>query len=282
MPKGDGSSNLISDSSRTIIASHTPRLLTRFFLLSVLTSVAASAQYMGAFGVPYNNPVSATLSTNVWNNWTIYQLQQKKLHGSQGSVAGGSAASSSAPSASESQTAQKRAQAAEASLKFRPSGTRLLAPKLVETLGKTQAQKEQVAAILTAIFQEFDKQAIKLGKPNDLAFALSYFLAQNATLYRGRPDPQDEQFLELRETIVAAMGQNNAFAKLTDQQKQEMHEMLVSYTGLVYLTYQDAKKRGDVETVKTMRELAGINLKAITHIEPQRINFTEQGLTIRP
>jgi hypothetical protein len=144
---------------------------------------------MGAFGVPYNNPVSATLSTNVWNNWTIYQLQQKKLHGSQGSVAGGSAASSSAPTASESQAAQKRTQAVEASLKFHPTGTRLLAPKLVETLGKTQAQKDQVAAILTAIFQEFDKQAIKLGKPNDLAFALSYFLAQNATLYRGRPDP---------------------------------------------------------------------------------------------
>jgi hypothetical protein len=88
--------------------------------------------------------------------------------------------------------------------------------------------------------------------------------------------------LDLRETIVAATGQNNAFAKLTDQQKQEMHEMLVSYTGLVYLTYQDAVKRGDLQTAKTMRELAGLNLKAITHIEPQRINFTDEGLTIRP
>lgn len=239
---------------------------------------------MGAFGVPYNNPVSATLSTNVWNNWVYYQLQQKKAHGSQGSAAGASAASSSAPAPSkgESQAAQKRARAAEASLQFHPTGTRLLTPKLVDAIGKTQAQKDQVSAIVAALFQEFDKQAMKLGKPNDLAFALSYFLAQNATLYRGKPDPKDEQFLELRETIVTAMGQSDAFARMTDRQKQEMHEMLVSYTGLVYLTYQDAKKRGDLENAKAMQELAGLNLKAITHIDPARINFTEQGLTIKP
>jgi hypothetical protein len=78
------------------------------------------------------------------------------------------------------------------------------------------------------------------------------------------------------------MGQNAAFAKMNDRQKQEMHEMLVSYTGLVYLTYMDAKKRGDLETAKSMQQLAGLNLKAITHINPERINFTDQGLTIKP
>ncbi|MGZ4873365.1 MAG: DUF6683 family protein [Candidatus Angelobacter sp.] len=262
--------------ARRVHARHACVLLLQF----VLASVAARAQYMGSFGVPYNNPVSASISNSVWSNWIVYQTQQKKA---QGSAAGASTVSTAAPapSARESQAAQKRAKAVEAALQFHPTGTRLLAPKLVDELGKTQAQKDQVSAILTVLFQEFDKQAVKLGKPNDLAFALSYFMAQNATVYRGKPDPKDEQFLELRETIVTAMGQNEAFAKMTDRQKQEMHEMLVSYTGLVYLTYQDAKKRGDLETAKTMRELAGLNLKAITHIEPERIDFTAEGLTIR-
>jgi hypothetical protein len=258
------------------------------FLLSllVLATLAANAQYMGAFGVPYNNPVSATLSTNVWNNWVVYELQRKKAQGAQASPAGASKSSSSTssaarPPANDAQAAEKRAKAAEASLRFQPTGTRLLTPKLVETLGKTQAQKDQVSALVTALFQEFDKQAQKLGKPNDLAFALSYFLAQNAALYRGKPEPKDEQYLELRETVAAAMGQSGGFAKMTDRQKQETYEMLVSYTGLVYVTYLDAKKRGDTETAKTMRELAGLNLKSITHIEPERINFTDQGFTIK-
>ncbi len=248
---------------------------------SAATLPAWAQSYMGAFGVPFNNPVSATLSTSAWNNWTVYQLQQKKAAASGSSTAGRSSQSSSGSSSNPSSTRPKT-QAVEESLRFRPTGTRLLAPRLVDELGKTPAQKEQVSAILNLLFQEFDKQAVKLGKPNDLAFALSYFLAQNATVFRGKPDPKDEQFVELRETVVAVMGQSDGFAKMTDRQKQELHEMLVSYTGLVYLTYQDANRRGDVENVKAMRELAGLNLKAITHIDPERINFTEQGLTIAP
>jgi len=252
--------------------------------LFVIASAAAQAQYMGSFGINYSNPVAASISNSTWSNWVVYQTQQRKAQGAQGSSAGADTASSAAPapSARESQAAQRRARAVEASLKFQPTGTRLLEPSLVEQLGKTPEQKQQVTAILNLLFQEFDKQATKLGKPNDLAFALSYFLAQNATVFRGKPDPKDEQFLELRETILYAMGQNAAFAKMTDRQKQEMHEMLVSYTGLVYLTYMDAKKRGDLETAKSMQQLAGLNLKAITHINPERINFTDQGLTIKP
>jgi hypothetical protein len=247
-------------------------------LLFVLACVSARAQSMGSFGVPYSNPVSAAVSNSTWSNWIVYQTQQKKAQGSAGRSSPASAPSGNAPAGKQQAQAPK---INEAALKFHPTGTRLLAPKLVDELGKTQAQKDQVNAILTVLFQEFDKQAVKLGKPNDLAFALSYFMAQNATVYRGKPDPRDEQFLDLRETILLAVGQNEAFAKMTDRQKQEMHEMLVSYTGLVYLTYQDAKKRGDLETAKTMRELAGLNLKAITHIEPERIDFTAEGLTIR-
>ncbi|MBZ5531220.1 MAG: hypothetical protein LAO20_07300 [Acidobacteriia bacterium] len=269
----DAQHSLASISSKKIQARSITGLSVSLLLL-FLAPVAAQAQYTGSFGINYTNPVAASISNSTWSNWVVYQAQQKKAQGAQGS---GAAASSSASAPS-----QRSIQTTEAALRFHPTGTRLLAPKLVDTLGKTQQQKDQVSAILTTLFQEFDKQAVKLGKPNDLAFALSYFLAQNATVYRGKPDPKDEQFVQLRETIVFAMAQNQSFAKMTDRQKQEMHEMLVSYTGLVYLTYQDAKKRGDAENAKAMRELAGLNLKAITHIDPARINFTEQGFTIKP
>ena len=243
-----------------------------------IASIAAHAQYMGSFGVPYSNPVAASISNSTWSNWVVYQTQQRKSQGITGSSA--AAAPSSRPAAQPAQPAAPKIEVA--SLTFHPTGTRVLAPSLVEQLGKTPEQKHQVSALLNLLFQEFDKQATKLGKPNDLAFALSYFLAQNATLFRGKPDPGDQQFLELRETLLIAMGQNRTFAKMTDRQKQEMHEMLVSYTGLVYVTYLDARKRGDAETAKAMQQLAGLNLKAIMHIDPERIDFNDQGLTIRP
>jgi uncharacterized protein DUF6683 len=251
------------------------------FAAAVVLSLAAAAQYTGSFGINYSNPVAASISNSTWSNWIVYQTQQRKAHGAT-SIAGNATSSSGAAAPQPPQPAPAPPKIDDASFKFRPSGTRLLAPSLVEQLGKTPGQKQQVSALLNVLFQEFDKQAVKLGKPNDLAFALSYFLAQNATLFRGKPDPKDEQFLDLRETILYAMARNNAFAKMTDRQKQEMHEMLVSYTGLVYLTYADARKRGDQQTAKSMQELAGLNLKAITHIDPERINFDERGLTISP
>ncbi len=243
----------------------------------LILSVAAHAQYGDSMAIPWNNPVSATLSTNVWNNYLVYQAQQKKARGAAASAPAGEPAKS--PS---SPAAPPKAGANESSLRFRPTGSHLLTSKLADQLGKTQAQKDQVTVIVNAIFQEFDKQAVKLGKPNDLAFALSYFMAQNATVYRGAADPKDEQFLELRETIVAALAQSGGFKNLTDRQKQELYEMLVSYTGLVYLGYQDARKRGAREEVETYRQLAGLNLKNITHIAPERIDFTADGLTIQP
>ncbi len=243
----------------------------------LILPAAVQAQYGDSMAIPWNNPVSATLSTNVWNNYIIYQAQQKKAKGGAAAVPAGEPAKSSS-----SPAAPPRARANESSLRFHPTGTHLLTGKLADQLGKTQAQKDQVTVIVNMLFQEFDKQAVKLGKPNDLAFALSYFLAQNATVYRGTTDPKDEQFLELRETIVAALAQSGGFRNLTDRQKQELYETLVSYTGLVYLGYQDARKRGAREEVETYRQLAGLNLKNITHIEPERSDFTAEGLTIQP
>ncbi|HLW51985.1 MAG TPA: DUF6683 family protein [Candidatus Angelobacter sp.] len=242
-------------------------------LLTMLlgSAVTARAQYGDSMAIPWNNPVSATLSTNIWNNWTIYQLQQRKA------AREGRSGSTDRPSPAPTPV---RERAHESTLLFHSTGTHLLTNTLADQLGKTPEQKAQVTAVVEALFQEFDKQAARLGKPNDLALALSYFLAQNATVYHGTPDPQDEQFLDLRESIVAAFAQSGGFTDLSDRQKQELYEMLVSYTGLVYVGYLDAKRRGDHETMETYRHLAGMNLKNITHIEPRRIRLTAQGLTI--
>ena len=244
----------------------------------LILAVAAQAQYGDSWGIPWNNPVSATLSTSVWNNWTIYQLQQKKA-GKLNSSAPTSRPSSSS-SSSPSAAAPPKAAVNEAALRFRPTGTHLLTNKLADQIGHNPAEKQQVTTLLTAIFQTFDQQAVKLGKPNDLALAMSFFLGQNATVFHGTPDAPDAQFLQLRETVALAFGQSGAFRNMTDRQKQELYETLVAYTGLAYAGYIDAKRRGDQANVKEFQKIAGMNLKNITHIEPERIAFTAEGLTI--
>jgi hypothetical protein len=86
--------------------------------------------------------------------------------------------------------------------------------------------------------------------------------------------------LELCETIAAALVEGNALQGVGDRQKQEMYEALVPYTGLALASYQEGKESSNAESVKAGRQLAGMNLQAITGISPDKINFTDQGLTI--
>ena len=81
-------------------------------LLFVLASVAAQAQYMGSFGVPYSNPVSAAVSNSTWSNWIVYQTQQKKIHGSAAAPSSASVPSGNVPAGRQQSPAPKINEAA--------------------------------------------------------------------------------------------------------------------------------------------------------------------------
>ncbi len=238
----------------------------------LLFAAGVDAQYMGSFGINYNNPIAASVSNSTWSNWIVYQTQVRQQKGQ-------AAATGSAAPAPTSATTPAPPQAA---LGFHPTGTRLTTNKLADMIGHSPQEKTQVATLLTVIFDEFDKQAVRYGKQNDLSLAIGYFLGQNTTIYHGQPDPKDEEFVELSETVNYAFGNNAELRNLTNQQKQELYEMLVGFAGLTYASYQDALKRNDQANIQGCRRLAGINLKSITHVDPAKINFTAQGLSIKP
>jgi hypothetical protein len=70
----------------------------------------------------------------------------------------------------------------EASLLFRPTGRQL---KTLEIANLIAAGNPQVLQLLTKLLEEFDKGARAAGHPNDLALALSFFFATNASIYHG-------------------------------------------------------------------------------------------------
>src|SRR5256886_2115810 len=86
--------------------------------------------------------------------------------------------------------------------------------------------------------------------------------------------------IELRDTIAEALVEGKALNGVTDRQKQEMYETLVIFTGFALATYQEGKQGRNAETVKISQQLAGQNLLAITGISPDRIAFSDQGLSI--
>ena len=165
----------------------------------------------------------------------------------------------------------------DASLRFRSTGTQL---KTREIANLIDAKNPQVLTILTTILTEFDKGASAAGYPNDLALALSFFFATNASVYHDAGQPTDPQMIELRDAIAESLVEDNALNGVTDRQKQEMYETLVIFTGFALATYQEGKQGGNAETVKVSQKLAGQNLQAVIGISPDKITFTAQGLSI--
>ena len=112
-----------------------------------------------------------------------------------------------------------------------------------------------------------------------MALALSFFFATNASIYHDAGQPADPPMVELRDTIAEALVEGNALSGVSDRQKQEMYETLVLFTGFALAVYEEGKG-GNAESLKISQQLAGQNLLAVTGISPDKINFTDQGLSI--
>ena len=173
---------------------------------------------------------------------------------------------------------------ADGALRFEPTGTYLKTQELANLIadypGSSPGEKEQIRALLESVLQAYEKQALKLGHPNDLAMALAFFLAENSIVYHGQPEPPEQQILDLRNTIAGALVEGGAFEGVTDHQKQEMYETLVSLAGLTDVWYQQAKQAGNEATAKLSQKLAGALLQGVTQVSPDNISFTASGLTI--
>lgn len=240
------------------------------FLISMLLVMCAPvvAQHSGELGGNWNNPAGGRITAIIVDRYARRRSQKKPAvkHASAGSTtrSRSSVASEAAPTIND------------ASVRFRSTGTQLKTGEIANLISPGDAQ---VLTVLTTILQEFDKEARKIGKPNDLALALSFFFATNASVYHDAGVPPDPQLLELRDTIAAALVEGNALNSATDRQKQEMYEALVLYTGLALASYEEGKE-GNAESLKIGRQLAGQNLQAVTGISPDKINFTDQGLSI--
>src|ERR1044071_1626807 len=192
------------------------------FLLSVLliAGAPAMAQYTDGLGGNWNNPASAMITNMIMDRYARRRLEKSYADKRAKTASAGSRTSAAS---------ELPPKVDDASLRFRSTGTQLKTREIANLIGPGN---EQVFAVLTTILQEFGNEAQKIGKPNDLPLALSFFFATNASIYHDGGVPPDPKMLELRDVIAGALIEDNAFSGVSDRQKQEMYEALVLYTGL--------------------------------------------------
>src|SRR5215467_8823511 len=160
----------------------------RLYLTCTATAIAllAGAQrvpaqftgpYTDSMGGGFNNPISAQMSTMLWN-----RIFYPKASGTSGR---GTAPPSAAARASQPEPNRP---AGDSAMRFRPTGTYIKTREMADHLGNTPAERAQYLTLMNAVLDGFGQRVKQAGLQNDLPIALSCFLAENVRIYRGMPE----------------------------------------------------------------------------------------------
>lgn len=253
--------------------------------LSSLMSVSVAAQYPAdyhdALGQTWNNPMSATVTDII-----VGRINQRLLEKSfakrraRAAAAGGAAHHATGKSGTyDADNGEPKAIMPDSihhnprSVYYQASGIAIKLKDMVETIARTDADQKRALQFLSAILFDFEVKIDKLHYSNDLAFTLSYFLATNASIYRGTSEPSDAQLARLRDTLAAALVESDALFGVSHREKQGTHEMLVMLTGIARNGYLEAKRNNDAASQKIFQEMAGRNLQSLTGLAPDKVNL---------
>ena len=253
----------------------TPRthlLLFGIFILVVAASRQATAQFQDSMGTGWNNAMSASASTMIWNS-IFYRTTGSGTTRTKIATPANTTSNRAQPAPAP----QQNKPVDEAAMRFKFTGSYIKTKELADQLGSTQEQRDQYYALMNAVLQGFDQQAAGANHPHDIALALSYFLAENLRVFHGQPDLSNAQFLQIRDAIASALSQTGAVKTFTDRQKQEMYETLVAYTGITQYGYEEALKAGNQQIAQAYQKVAAQNLQTVTKRSPDEINLDPNG-----
>ena len=164
---------------------------------------------------------------------------------------------------------------------FRTVRPAFVPQQLAARLGKTPQERQDITAILTRCLNFYTDTARQKGIPlNDVARALTYFIATNYFVYTEGSGPTPDEMSATREMIHTNMTQDATFRRMADRQKQEAYETLIVLAGFVDLGYGTAKQSGNESAAAAFREMAKQNLETLLGAPVEKMHFTSVGFAL--
>jgi hypothetical protein len=163
--------------------------------------------------------------------------------------------------------------------RFQPDPTLNSAKVLADALGETAQEKRLVTQIFLSTKAAFEREAAAKGLKNNVAGALTLFMATAAMVYHDA-EPSDEATDVLADAINAGIDEMPEFGRLTNRQKQGFYDMLIGFSGLLLSGYKEGKQNNDPATLEAYRQLSGELIKLVLKIEPDRLQITDGLITI--
>lgn len=158
-------------------------------------------------------------------------------------------------------------------VKFTPGGDSGVANELADALGSNPQERAALAEAFTQLKQGYEAEVAKQGKSNNLAAAFAFFIAANVAAYRQSEMPSDRATELLFGELQAVIAGAPEFARMSNAEKQKMHDWLVLMGGFTLAGYADARQTGDAASLNTYRELADNLLRLVLGIDASKLSF---------
>ena len=237
------------------------------FLLALLllSPVRVSAQWMDSWGTSWNNPISQSLGN---------MLYQNAMWGTPLPVSGGSSKSGSSRSGA-SRTAQDK-------LEFKRARGGRAADGVVKAFKIEGVDQRDLLKLLGEIAVAYDRSARELDAENNLAYAVTAFTLTMVHIHKGlEGDVDNLTERNVFESVSRTLVSSRLLAKMTDWDKQELHDRLVYTAGLVAIAHEEARQKGNAERVSLFRGIAGELLQSAYKSDPSRFSIEDNRLIYR-
>ena len=234
-------------------------------LLALITTIsllipAARAQYINPFtGGSWNNPISSTIDTMIFNDIQARTLMLPYDRGEEPT-----------PPPPVSVTS------------FTPASNFRMAHTLAESLSDDPEVQQALVMLLEHGREEFEAQARAEGKPNNVALALSFFIQANYYVYTGGKEVSDAAQESLWLTLHDILANTPDFTATSNRERQELYEGFLLMATLPLYGYLISLEDGDMQSADLFRTLAGQNLEAAFNVSPDALHFTATGWEINP
>ncbi len=165
-------------------------------------------------------------------------------------------------------------------MKFTPAGDSGVAKALADAFGSSAEQSASLVQAFSQIKQGYEVEVAKEGKSNNLAAAMTFFIASNVVTYHQTEMPSDADTDKLFQSLQQTMAKIPALAAMSNVEKQQMHDWLVYMGGFSLTNYMDAKQNRDAQGLATIKDFADYSMRLVLGIEGAKLSLAGSRLTV--
>lgn len=253
----------------------------------------AAAQYTGANGTQWNNPMSAGISVYLQGNMQMQNLMiQQSIQRSaleQAIEQGDQDTLPTTPSPSEDDSSTSALTHSEdttgdraVTTSFNPVADSLIPKQIAARISNKSEEQQEYAENFNTLI-DFYKSYVQDSRwqLNDVAHAISYYIGANYYVYKDGKEISDRQRTALYETVAKFLAGNKDYLALSDAEKQEMYEVMAIQGSLPLLGYKSATEEGNKEASQKFRRDAEQNLENFFGVPIAKVQFTDQGIVFQ-